>query len=144
MKPYYREPTNNSGEDEQPRTSPVRGKQLLQDDGRQRTEQNICAYSPPKTLHQKKKDDRFAASGSTELNGLVDRSVYSSVPITEARNSQIYGARFVDEIKNAEKPSVYKKSRFMVQAFDDSNDGFLPYRPIVKFLSQRLFLTLSQ
>ena len=62
---------------------------------------------------------------------------------SQAEGKRIYGGRFVDQIKNAGKPTAYKKSRFVVQAFNDKKHGLMTYAPTVQRASQRLLLAIA-
>ena len=85
----------------------------------------------------------FAASRKAELDGLLDRVVFVVVPKSEAEGKRIYGGRFVDQIKNSGKPTAYKKSRYVVQAFNDKKHGLMTYAPTVQRASQRLLLAIA-
>lgn len=87
-------------------------------------------------------DKRFQISRTIEFNGLVERGVFRPVPESDAKGFRIYGSRFVDTVKNEGKPSAYKKSRFVVQAYNDSSHGLLTHAPTVQRVSQRLLLSI--
>ena len=86
------------------------------------------------------KDDpkRFREARTKEIHGLLNRGTFEIVPANDAHGHKIYGGRFVNEIKNAETPHAYEKSRFMVQAFNDRNYGLLTHAPTVHKASQRI------
>ncbi len=62
---------------------------------------------------------------------------------SEAENHRIFGARFVDTIKNEGTPNAFEKSRLVIQAFNDKLHGLLTHAPTVQRSSQRLLFALA-
>ena len=85
----------------------------------------------------------FKDTRKAELQGLLDRGVFVPVHISEAKGHRIFGGRFVDEIKNVDTQNEKKKSRFVVQAFQDKKHGRMTHSPTVQRSSQRLLLCLA-
>jgi hypothetical protein len=64
-----------------------------------------------------KKPD-FTKSRQKELDGLLQKGVFqvvSEVP----KGAQLFGSRFVDEIKNGGTDKAFEKSRLVIQAYKD-------------------------
>ena len=62
----------------------------------------------------------YKASRLKEIHGLIEKGVFdfideSTVPL----GTRIFGSRFVDSIKNPRTKDTFKKSRLVVQAFND-------------------------
>jgi phosphorylcholine metabolism protein LicD len=58
-------------------------------------------------------------------------------------NARIFDSRFVNEIKNLDIDKEFKKSRLIVQAFDDSNKNLiLTQSSIIQQVIQRLIVCL--
>lgn len=77
-----------------------------------------------------------------EFNRHVKQGVFSFVRSSDAILFRIYGTCFMDEIKNVGRPSAYKMSCFVIQAYNDSNRGLLSHAPKVQRVSPRLLLAL--
>lgn len=90
----------------------------------------------------KKDDNRFGSLRNAEFNRLIDCSVFSLVSIAEAKHFRIYGGLIFEKVENDGKQSAYEKSGFMIQAFNDSNNGFPTYALTVQCVLQRLLLML--
>lgn len=84
--------------------------------------------------------EKFELSHIQELNGLVDRGVFTLVPISAANGFRIYDARFVDYVKNKGTHQAFTKSRFVVMALNDKNHCLLTGAPIVQRSLQHLLL----
>jgi hypothetical protein len=57
--------------------------------------------------------------------------------------ARIYGFRFVDKIKNQGTDKAFKKSRLVVQAYNDKDKEFvLTQSPTIQRSSQRLILCI--
>lgn len=82
-------------------------------------------------------EDRFAASRKRELDGLLERGVMLPVP------RRVFGARFVDKLKDPGTSKESAKSRLVIQGFNDRADGLLTYAPSVQRSSQRLLFSLA-
>jgi Reverse transcriptase (RNA-dependent DNA polymerase) len=91
------------------------------------------------------KDDLYEASRQKEIDGLLQKGVFDiinhdSVP----PGIRIFGSRFVDEIKQANTPQAFAKSRLVVQAYrDEGKQQVLTQSPTIQRVSQRLMLCLS-
>lgn len=73
----------------------------------------------------------------------MERGVFCIVPRSKAKGYRIYGARFVDEIKNIGAADAFEKSRFVVQAFSDDANSYMTYAPTVQRISQPILLCLA-
>lgn len=77
-----------------------------------------------------------------EFNGLVDRGLFSLVPVSKDKGCRIYNTHLVDEVKNAGKPKAYEQSRLVVEAYNGSDHGLLTNLPTVQRVSRRLLLAV--
>ncbi|KAI0995357.1 hypothetical protein K3495_g12825 [Podosphaera aphanis] len=86
----------------------------------------------------------FTESRKLEIQGLIEKGVFKIAHITEARNHRIFGSRFVDTIKNEGTVKAYKKSRMVVQGYnDDGKKTILTQAPTIQRISQRFILCLA-
>lgn len=87
----------------------------------------------------------FADSRRKEINGLLEKSVFEVVLISDvSKGTRIFNSRFVDEVKNAGTANAFEKSRLVVQAYNDhGKDLILTQAPTIQQMSQRLILALS-
>lgn len=67
--------------------------------------------------------NQFASSRTTKFNKFVERSGFSTVPVSEAVSYFIYGARFVDQIKTVGISIACEMYRLVVQDYNDANHG---------------------
>jgi hypothetical protein len=88
---------------------------------------------------------QFTASRQAEINGLLEKGVFEIAPITDVpAGARIFGARFVDEVKNKGTGKAFEKSRLVVQAYaDDEKQLVLTQSPTIQRVSQRLLLCLA-
>lgn len=77
-----------------------------------------------------------------EFNRLVDRGVFTLVPLFNENDYRKYDARFDNSVKNEETSHAFPKSRFVVRAFDDKNHGLQNGAPTVWSSWQHLLLLL--
>lgn len=82
-------------------------------------------------------DARFAASRGIEFNRLIERCVLNLAPSSHTFRFRNYGACFLNEVKNAGKPSAYENSRFVVQSYNNSNPRLLTHASTVHRVSQK-------
>ena len=62
----------------------------------------------------------FTESQRKEINGLLEKGVFKFINTTDVpEGARIFNSRFVDEIKNAKTDKAFKKSRLVVQAYND-------------------------
>lgn len=87
----------------------------------------------------------FTESRQKEINGLMKKGVFPFVPISQMpRNTRIFNSRFVDEVKNIGTAAAYKKSRLVVQAYNDhEKNTILTQAPTIQQMSQWLILALA-
>jgi hypothetical protein len=87
----------------------------------------------------------FEESRRKELDGLFDHGVFEVVDRTDLPpDSQIFGSRFVDEIKFAGTEKAYEKSRLVVQGYNDAGKReILTQAPTIQRASQRILLGLA-
>lgn len=62
-----------------------------------------------------------------EFNRLVERGVFTIIPVSEAKHNRIFGAQFVNSAKYKGKSSVLEKYRLVVQAYNNKKHGYLTY-----------------
>lgn len=82
----------------------------------------------------------FKSSQLAGFNGLLDRSIFTMVPSTEAKGLRVDGSCLVNDIKHEKKPEAFRKSRFVFQAYNDKDHGFLTHASTVQRVFQRLLL----
>lgn len=64
----------------------------------------------------------FVKSKQKKINGLFEKEVFKIVFILKVlKNIKIFNFCFVDEIKNIEIANAFKKSRLVVQTYNDYN-----------------------
>ncbi|EKD14167.1 polyprotein [Drepanopeziza brunnea f. sp. 'multigermtubi' MB_m1] len=88
----------------------------------------------------------FQESRAKELAGLMAQGILQVIPGTDprAKGAKIFGSRFVDEIKGKGTPTLYEKSRIVVQAFQDKGKTrVLTESPTVQRAGQRLCCALA-
>jgi hypothetical protein len=87
----------------------------------------------------------FTASRQKELDGLIQRGVFEFITVDQVpTHACLFNSRFVDNIKLAGTPNAYKKSRLVVQAYNDSSKKtVLTQSPTIQRVSQRLILCLA-
>ena len=73
----------------------------------------------------------------------MEKKVFEPVHISKAEGHRIFNSRFVDSIKYEGTPEAYKKSRLVVQGYNDKTHGLLTYSPTVQRSSQPLLLFLA-
>jgi hypothetical protein len=65
-------------------------------------------------------DDLYEDSRQTEVTGLLEKGVFEVIPRSQVpQEVRIFNSRFVDEIKNKGTDRELKKSRLVVQAYND-------------------------
>ena len=89
--------------------------------------------------------DQFKESRQKEINGLLEKGVFATVPLSTVPNGiRIFNSRFVDEVKNAGTSTAFEKSRLVVQAYNDAEKELvLTQSPTIQRVSQRLILALT-
>lgn len=91
---------------------------------------------------QKRNQSAFKSSKEQEFKELMERNVFQYVKESDAEGHRMYVFRFVDSLKNKGMPNVYEKSRWVVQAYNDLDHGFLVYAPTVQRVSQQILLII--
>lgn len=71
----------------------------------------------------------FTDSRVENVNRIIELNVFRVVPVFEDSGRRIYGSRFVQRIKIEETLSAFQKSRSIVQAYNDFNQGILMHSP---------------
>jgi hypothetical protein len=62
----------------------------------------------------------YTDSRRKELNSLLEKGVFELVDIADVpQGVRIFNSRFVDQIKDASTDKAFKKSRLVVQAYND-------------------------
>jgi hypothetical protein len=90
-------------------------------------------------------EHQFAESRRKEINGLMEKGVFEAIDLKDIPPGvRIFNLRFVDEIKNPRIDKAFKKSRLVVQAYNDANKSLvLTESPMIQRCSQRLILCLA-
>ena len=88
---------------------------------------------------------QYTASRQKEIAGLLEKDIFKVVTSADiSSNTRIFNSRFVDEIKYAGTDKAYKKSRLVVQAYNDQEkDLVLTQSPTIQRVSQRLIVCLA-
>ena len=114
----------------------------LSGDDEERAEMEVVASFLAKMVPQSDENIKYAASRKKEIDGLLERGVFSPASLSDARGYRTFGSRFVDYEKNAGTPDVFEKSRFVSKNYNDDS-GFMTYAPTVMRASQRLLLSMG-
>ena len=62
----------------------------------------------------------FTESRQKKINDLIEKGVFHVVLILQVpKNTRIFNSRFIDKLKNIGMAAAYKKSRLVVQAYND-------------------------
>jgi hypothetical protein len=87
----------------------------------------------------------FTESRQKEIKGLLDRGVFKIIDKKDVpKGTRIYKARYVDEVKNKGTAKAFKKSRLVVQAYNDQEKKtILTQSPTIQRVSQRIILALT-
>ena len=87
----------------------------------------------------------FTESRRKIINGLLEKNAFEVVEILDIpRGMRIFNSRFVDEIKKKGTATVFEKSRFVVQAYNDhGKEEILTQSPTIQQMSQRSILALA-
>lgn len=63
---------------------------------------------------------QFATSRQKKIAGLLEKSIFKFVTsVNILSNTQIFDSCFVDKVKHTSTDKAYKKSRLVVQAFNN-------------------------
>ncbi|KHJ33690.1 hypothetical protein EV44_g3111 [Erysiphe necator] len=89
--------------------------------------------------------ESFTESRRKEINGLLEKGVFKVVSISDIPlNSRIFNTRFVDKIKHPGTNKAFKKSRLVVQGYNDEGKFMiLTQAPTIQRSSQRILLALA-
>lgn len=93
-------------------------------------------------ISQSTNPKQFEFSRIQEINGLVDRGVFTLVPLSDEKGSRLHDARFLESVKTEGTSHAFPESRFVVMAFNDTNHGLLTAAPTVQRSSQHILLSL--
>jgi hypothetical protein len=87
---------------------------------------------------------QFAAFRQKEINDLIEKDVFQSVSKDDVSSDvRIFNSRFVNEIKHLDIDQAYKKSRLVMQTFNDQNKNLiLTQLFIIQRVNQRLIVCL--
>jgi hypothetical protein len=80
-----------------------------------------------------------------EVNDLLVRRVFELIIIENvSRDVRIFNFRFVDEIKHSSTSDAYKKSRLVIQTYNDQDKTLILIQSsIIQRMSQRIILALT-
>jgi hypothetical protein len=87
----------------------------------------------------------FAKSRRKEINDLLKRQVFEIITISEVlKNVRIFNFHFVDEIKHSDISQAYKKSRLVIQIYNDHEKILMLTQAfIIQRMSQRIILVIT-
>jgi hypothetical protein len=87
---------------------------------------------------------QFAAFRQKEINDLIEKNVFRSISKNDvSSNFRIFNFRFVNEIKHLDINKAFKKSRLVMQKFNDQNKNLiLTLSFIIQRINQRLIVCL--
>jgi hypothetical protein len=90
-------------------------------------------------------DVDYETSRQTEITGLLEKGVFTVTSRADVPDGvRIFNSRFVDEIKHKGTENELKKSRLVVQAYnDDSKHIVLTQSPTIQRISQRIILNIA-
>jgi hypothetical protein len=90
-------------------------------------------------------DVQYEDSRQTEIAGLLEKGVFAVTSRTDVPEGvRIFNSRFVDEIKNKGTEKELRKSRLVVQAYnDESKHIVLTQSPTIQRISQRVILSIA-
>lgn len=101
---------------------------------------------PQLTLFLQDDDDvDYDTSRQSEIAGLLEKGVFQPTPRSKVpKGVRVFRSRFVDEIKNKGTEKELKKSRLVVQAYNDEGKHVvLTQSPTIQRISQRIILSLA-
>ena len=87
----------------------------------------------------------FCISLIKEIKGLLKKEVFKLVnPKDIPQGNRVFNSRFVNKIKNPGSNKAFKKSRLVVQAYNNlEKDLILTQSPTIQRVSQRLILCIT-
>ena len=87
----------------------------------------------------------FTKSRRKKINGLLEKGAFKVVSISDVPSGmRIFNSCFVDEIKNEGTATAFKKSRLVVQAYNNhGKEKILTQSPTIQQMSQQLILALA-
>ena len=90
-------------------------------------------------------DVDYETSRQAEITGLLEKGVFTVTSRADVPEGiRIFNSRFVDEIKHKGSENELKKSRLVVQAYnDDSKHIVLTQSPTIQRISQRIILSIA-
>ena len=90
-------------------------------------------------------DVDYEASRQAEITGLLEKGVFTVTSRADVPDGvRIFNSRFVDEVKHKGSENELKKSRLVVQAYnDDSKHIVLTQSPTIQRISQRIILSIA-
>ena len=88
---------------------------------------------------------RYKDSRKKEIDGLTEKGVFEVVPISDVPpGTRIFKSRFVDEIKNEGTSTEFRKSRLVIQAYNDAEKTtVLTQSPTIQRSCQRILASLA-
>jgi hypothetical protein len=90
-------------------------------------------------------DVQYEDSRQAEIEGLLEKGVFAVTLRSEVPEGiRIFNSRFVDEIKNEGTDKELRKSRLVVQAYNDQEKyAVLTQSPTIQRISQRIILSIA-
>jgi hypothetical protein len=87
----------------------------------------------------------FTESRRKEINDLLKRQVFEIIIISQVlKNVRIFNFRFVDEIKHSDISQAYKKSRLVIQTYNDHEKTLMLTQAFtIQRMSQRIILAIA-
>ena len=106
---------------------------------------DVTVFAQDLTKDNPKGNTQFTASRQKELTGLLAKGVFEIVKLSDIpAGIRLFNSRFVDEVKNKGTNKAFKKSRLVVQAYNDSEKvSVLTQSPTIMRVSQRLILCIA-
>jgi hypothetical protein len=153
VKPFYETDELIEAESPEPERS---GKDVREDTIVVDTTDNAVPAPPPKRGRGRprknpdvtlflQEDLQYEDSRQSEIAGLLEKGVFQVTPRSEVlEGARVFNSRFVDEIKNKGTENELKKSRLVVQAYNDENKHVvLTQSPTIQRISQRIILSIA-
>lgn len=96
-----------------------------------------------KMISNTKGHKKYASFRIKKTDGLINCRVFLLVALDDVRCQRLYGPHFVDYVKQKGTLKAYRKSRFIIQGFNDKQD-FQTQALTVTRTSQRLLLPMAR
>jgi hypothetical protein len=90
-------------------------------------------------------NDLYENSRQVKVAGLLEKGIFEVTPRSQVpKEVRIFNSRFVNEIKNKGTEREFKKSRLVVQAYNNGEKYMvLIQSPTIQYISQRIILSIA-